>query len=68
MAEFERYYRAAWVQGHLDLVLRHFSADASAADWRVEPVIVTSRRVVNSLVLSAPIPVVDRANLPLWAS
>jgi hypothetical protein len=60
--------RAAWVQGHLALVLRHFSIAAETAGWRVRPVVVTSRPLLSPHVLSASVPVKASADLPSWAS
>jgi hypothetical protein len=60
--------RAAWVESHLGLVLRHFSVAATATGWRVVPVIATSRSLVSPNVLEASVPVVTRADLPSWAS
>src|ERR1017187_659351 len=59
--------RAAWVQSHLALVLRHFNVGVSTAGWRVLPVIVTSRALISPRVLEAGVPVVARADLPSWA-
>jgi hypothetical protein len=60
--------RAAWVESHLGLVLRHFSVGGTASSWHVVPVVVTSRRLVSPNVLEASVPVVTRADLPSWAS
>ena len=58
--------RAAWVQSHLALALRHFGAGENPAGWQVLPVIVTSRNLLSPRVLQADVPVVARADLPSW--
>ena len=60
--------RAAWVQEHAALVLRHFDIGTDATGWHVVPVIVTSRRLISPHVLEGCIPVITRDELPSWAS
>jgi hypothetical protein len=60
--------RAAWVQSHVALALRHFGVAATETGWHVVPVIVTSRHLISPRVLEVSVPVVARADLPSWAS
>lgn len=65
-AVFKVKRRAHWIQANLELVLRNYEIDQPASGWNVQPLVVTSRRLVSPHVLGAEIPVLYIGDLQEW--
>ncbi|MFC9243602.1 hypothetical protein ACFT7S_05955 [Streptomyces sp. NPDC057136] len=67
-AVFKIARRAQWIRTHLAPTLNHFTNSADTRGWTVTPVVVTSRDLISSRVLTSDVPVVTIHQLTAWAA
>ncbi|MFF2063814.1 hypothetical protein ACFVWZ_18740 [Streptomyces sp. NPDC058200] len=67
-AVFKSARRAQWVRTHLAPTLNQFTRSADTRGWTVIPVVVTSRDLISSRVLTSDVPVVTIHELTTWAA
>lgn len=58
--------RVDWIRKYLPIVLRHFGVSEVLPGWTVRPVIVTSRDLLSTQILTSEIPVVSIDGLRGW--
>ncbi|WP_405822918.1 hypothetical protein OG705_23930 [Streptomyces sp. NBC_00838] len=67
-AVFKIARRAQWIRTHLAPTLNHFTKSTDTRGWTVAPVVVTSRDLLSSRVLTADVPVMTVQHLTAWAA
>ncbi|MFB8101723.1 hypothetical protein ACFC3O_02640 [Streptomyces sp. NPDC056007] len=67
-AVFKITRRAQWIRTHLALTLDHFTSSTDTRGWTVAPVVVTSRDLMSSRVLTSDVPVMAIHQLTAWAA
>jgi hypothetical protein len=60
--------RAQWIRTHLALTLNQFTSSSDTRGWDVIPVVVTSRDLMTSRVLTSEVPVMTIHELTPWAA
>lgn len=60
--------RSSWVRANVDLALKHLKAPSPPHAPTVQPVVVTSRTLIASKVVSASVPIVAIEELPTWVA
>ncbi|MCX5035430.1 MULTISPECIES: hypothetical protein [Streptomyces] len=67
-AVFKIARRARWIRTHLAPTLNHFTKSTDTRGWTVAPVVVTSRDLISSRVLTSDVPVMAIHQLTAWAA
>ncbi|MFC9858813.1 MULTISPECIES: hypothetical protein [unclassified Streptomyces] len=67
-AVFKITRRAQWIRTHLAPTLHHFASSTDTRGWTVTPVVVTSRDLISSRVLTSNVPVMAIHQLTAWAA
>ncbi|MGI5468361.1 hypothetical protein [Streptomyces sp. CA-132043] len=67
-AAFKIARRALWIRAHLASTLHQFTNSADTRGWTVAPVVVTSRDLMASRVLTPDVPVMTIHRLTVWAA
>ncbi|MEU2977767.1 hypothetical protein ABZ678_12345 [Streptomyces hirsutus] len=67
-AAFKIARRAQWIRTHLAPTLNQFTDSSDTRGWTVAPVVVTSRDLVTSRVLTSDVPVMPIHQLTAWAA
>ncbi|MGW3556285.1 hypothetical protein ACWDNT_02725 [Streptomyces sp. NPDC000963] len=67
-AVFKISRRAQWIRTHLAPTLNHFTNSTDTRGWTVAPVVVTSRDLISSRVLTSDVPVMAIHQLTAWAA
>ncbi|WP_412078853.1 hypothetical protein ACLF6K_36230 [Streptomyces xanthophaeus] len=65
-ATFKIARRAQWIRTNMALTLNHFTGSSDARGWSVAPVVVTSRDLMTSRVLTSDVPVLAIDQLTAW--
>ncbi|MFF3547155.1 hypothetical protein ACFYXD_35620 [Streptomyces platensis] len=67
-AAFKIARRAQWIRTHLAPTLNQFTNSADTRGWTVAPVVVTSRDLMTSRVLTSDVPVMTPRQLTAWVA